>query len=184
MRGSGKSRSETGIIVFVSQHEYLINKDFLSLSGEDLIELINAVHEKGASFRFRARGFSMSPFVKDGDIVTIVPHRKPPVRRGDVVAFVHPLAKKLIVHRVVKKEGNYMRIRGDSGQSDDGLIPESGILGIVTKVERNGEKVYLGLGIEKYLIAALSDRELLGKIVSGLSCIRKTLGSYIKKSLP
>jgi hypothetical protein len=181
---SGKECSETGIIIFVSQRSYLINKDVLSLSGEDLIELIKAVHEKQASFKFPAKGFSMSPFVKDGDIITIAPGQNSSARLGDIVAFIHPVAGRLVVHRVVKKEGSHVRIRGDSGQSDDGLIPESAILGRITEVERDGEKVYLGLGVERHLIARLSGRELLSRILFRLSSLRNAIRSCIKKMLP
>ena len=43
----------------------------LSLSGYVLIELMKAVLEKNVPFRFRGKGFSMSPFIRDGDVITI-----------------------------------------------------------------------------------------------------------------
>jgi signal peptidase I len=170
----------------MSEHQRpeLIKKDELPLSGEALIELITAVHEKGASFKFRAKGFSMSPFVKCGDIITISPTKKSAVGRGDIVAFVHPESGKPIVHRVIRKESAAFRIRGDSLHIDDGLIPESAILGKVAKIERDGQKVYLGLGVERYIIAFFSERSQLRSLISGLSGLRRLVRSGFKKILP
>jgi signal peptidase I len=155
----------------------------MSLSGEFLLDLIKAVHEKKASFRCCVKGFSMSPFVKDGDIITIAPKQISPVLRGDIAAFVHPLTGKLVVHRVIKKEGDSLRIRGDNLPADDGLIPESNILGTVTKVERDGKKVCLGLGVERHIIALFSERSLLRGLLSRLSKIRKAIRSDFGKGL-
>jgi hypothetical protein len=38
-----------------------------------LVELARAVLAKGKSFRFHAPGLSMTPFIRDGDFVTIGP---------------------------------------------------------------------------------------------------------------
>jgi signal peptidase I len=168
----------------VSPRQYPNNKELRRLSGEALIDLIKAVLEKEASFRFRAKGFSMSPFVKDGDIITIAPRQKSPVRRGDIVAFVHPLTGKPIVHRVIKKEGAFLRIRGDRLQAEDGLIPESNILGIITEIERAGRRIYLGLGFERYLIALLSERALLSGLMFKLANLRRAIRDLIKKIFP
>ncbi len=63
----------------------------LKLSGPDLIELLQAVLDKGVPFRFRAKGFSMTPFIKDGDVITIFPLEGSRPRLGDIVAFTHPV---------------------------------------------------------------------------------------------
>jgi signal peptidase I len=133
----------------------------LPLSGADLIELLQAVLDKGVPFRFRAKGFSMSPFIKDDDVITVSPLSNDSTRLGDVVAFIRSETKKLVIHRVVGKQGEYFHIKGDNIPDTDELIPEKNILGGVTKVERNGRKIYLGLGPERFLIASLTRRGLL-----------------------
>ena len=163
------------------QRPQLIKKEGITIPGAVLIELIKAVLEKNKSFRFRANGFSMSPFVKNGDIITISPLQNSPFRPGDIVAFFHPVTGKPFVHRVIWKKGSSLRIRGDSLLSDDGLIPESNIFGKVTKVERDGENIYLGLGIEKYLIALLSGKSLLRGLLHKLSHIRRIAKNAIKR---
>lgn len=132
----------------------------LSLSGPALTRLLRPVLDQGASFRFRARGFSMSPFVKNGDVLTVFPLSGRP-RLGDVVAFAHPGTGKLVIHRVVAKRDGIYLTRGDSAERDDGPIMEADILGYITKVERNGKEVSLGLGPERYLIAFLTRKRLL-----------------------
>ena len=132
-----------------------------TLSMPVLIELLQAVLDKGKPFRFEATGGSMSPFVRDGDVITVSPLSDTSPRLGDVVAFIRPESGKLAVHRVVGKwDGSYL-IRGDSAPDSADLIPRANVLGRVTRVERDGKRVYLGLGPERYLIAFLTRRGLL-----------------------
>lgn len=133
----------------------VLNKkgDELLLSGPALIDLLQSVIHKGSSFRFCARGISMHPFIRDTDIVTIAPFRNNSPRLGDVVAFTYPKINKLIVHRIVKRKGDYFLIKGDNLPYADGLIHRANILGRIVKVERKGKKVFFGLGIERFLIS-------------------------------
>ena len=133
----------------------------LKLSGADLIELLQAVLDKGAPFRFRAKGFSMSPFIKDDDVITISPLTDGSIRSGDVVAFIRPEIKNLVIHRVVEKKGKHFQIKGDNIPDSDELIPATNIMGHVIRVERNGKEISFGLGPERFLIAFLTKRGLL-----------------------
>ena len=137
----------------------------LNLPGLALIELLRAVLDKGAPFRFQAKGFSMSPFIHDGDVVTIAPLSDTVLRRGDIVAFINPHTQGLAVHRVVEKRGDSFLIKGDNAPETDGLIREADILGRVTGVERGGKSVYLGLGPERFVIALLNRRGLLFSVL-------------------
>ena len=69
----------------------------LRLSGQDLRALLCAILAKGASFRFKARGFSMSPFIRDGDVVTVSPHQHAKLDPGDIAAFAHSTTDRLII---------------------------------------------------------------------------------------
>jgi hypothetical protein len=62
----------------------------LSLSGADLVELLLAVLGKGVTVRFRAKGFSMSSFMKDDDVVTLSSLSADYPSLGDVVAMTRP----------------------------------------------------------------------------------------------
>jgi signal peptidase I len=125
----------------------------LSLPSQHLEKLMRGVLSKGACFRFQGKGFSMSPFIKDGDVLTITPVREGTPRFGDVVVFTHPNTGKLIIHRIIgKKAGSYLT-KGDNAPEGDGLISRTAILGRVIKVERNGKYISLGLGPDRFIIA-------------------------------
>jgi hypothetical protein len=137
----------------------------LSLPGPALPDLLQAVVGKGADFRFQARGFSMFPFIRDGDIISLSLCRDPSPRLGEVVAFLRPETERLLVHRVVGKIGDSWMIKGDNGSKMDCLVPRANILGCVTRVEREGRRIRLGLGPERHLIAFLSARGLLPSLL-------------------
>ncbi len=134
----------------------------LLLSGHALLELMRTVLARGVPFRFCARGWSMAPFIQDGDVITVSPLRQGLPGVGEVVAFVRPGAGNLVVHRVVARRGADFFIQGDSvPENADGIIPLENLLGRVTRIERNGQDVWLGLGPERSVIAWLSRTRLL-----------------------
>jgi hypothetical protein len=141
-----------------------------SISGAALAELLRDVLRKGAPFTFRAGGFSMSPFIKDGDDITLFPLNGISPGLGDVVAFIHKGNGMPFIHRVVGKKGNAYLLKGDNATETDGFIPESDILGCVRMVERKGLRVFFGLGPERFLIAYLNRR---GILLSSFLMLRK-----------
>lgn len=154
---------------------FIAKADELPLSGRTLLELMRAVLEKGVPFRFRARGWSMAPFIHDGDIVTVSPLQGRP-GFGEVVAFVHPVAGMLVVHRVIARNGNALFIQGDSITArPDGMVPLENLLGRVICVERDGHPVRIGLGPERWVIAWLSRVKLLIPIREWLVSLLKSI---------
>lgn len=137
----------------------------LALSGLALVELLRAIVEKGAACRFRARGRSMSPFIREGDVVTVCPCAASAVKLGQVVAFVNPSTGRLAVHRVVGLGQDGCLIQGDNEACPDGWVPYHSILGLVTRVERNGRSVRLGIGPERIPIVYLNRRGWLRPLV-------------------
>ncbi len=145
---------------------FSVKRGELALSGQALLDLTQAALAKGAQFRFCAKGLSMYPFIKDGDLITISPLSDAPLRPGDIVAFVRLRTGKLVVHRVIRRMGDFFFIKGDNNTPGDGeIVPRAKILGCVTKVERNGKEMLLGFGPERLLIAFLNRRSLLAKFL-------------------
>lgn len=66
------------------------SEDEQSLPSSAFISLLKGVLEMGAAFRFRANGASMTPFIKQGDLVTLSPYSGSAPRLGDVAAFFLP----------------------------------------------------------------------------------------------
>jgi len=125
----------------------------LALSGESLAGLMGAVLEKGGSFRFVARGESMHPAIRDGDVVTVVPPGGRPPRTGDIVAFVHPETGGVRVHRIVGVDGGRYVLKGDNALGADPAVGRDRILGFVAGLERAGRRRPLG---PAFLAAALA----------------------------
>ncbi|MFA4992264.1 MAG: S24/S26 family peptidase, partial [Candidatus Omnitrophota bacterium] len=137
-----------------------------NFSSQDYAGLLGAILTRKAEVRFKANGFSMSPFIKDGDIITVSPLNDLSPRVGDIVAFNNEKTCKLAVHRIVaRKTGDgvpYFFIKGDNvarGAFEGG--PLKNILGRVTRIERRGRRVSAGLGPERRLIAFLSRTRIL-----------------------
>ena len=116
---------------------------------------------RGLPFRFRAGGGSMSPWIKDGDVISIIPLGPRSPILGEIVAFVHPASAHLMVHRVIARRSGAFLTQGDNLPTPDGWIPASALLGKVARVERGGNRITLSLGPERLLIAALSRFSLL-----------------------
>jgi hypothetical protein len=116
-------------------------REEVSISGPDMMELLRTVHEKGAAFRFKATGSSMRPCIRNNDMVTVSPLKGIPPFVGEVVAFRHPHTNRLILHRVVRKREHSFFIKGDNLRVIDSHIPGENILGVVTTVERKGKAI-------------------------------------------
>jgi hypothetical protein len=128
--------------------------------GEALRQSLAADLLRGGSpVRLEVTGHSMSPLIRSGDVVTIEPlsGRRPAL--GEVVA-VAP-AGGLLVHRLVGWDRGRALSRGDVAAEADPVTSSEDLLGRVTRVERRGRRVRLGLGIERVPIAWLSRVGLL-----------------------
>jgi hypothetical protein len=150
---------------------YAVDGGVHSLSGEALSALLGDVLARGVPFRFEARGYSMFPFIRNGDVVTISPLRGRRARFGEVVAFAGP-AGGLIVHRVTARRPGSYRISADGLRGPDDVVPATSVLGAATRVERRGRRVRLGLGPERALVGGLLRLGLLQPLVAAVRLAR------------
>jgi len=146
-------------------------------SAQEMAELLQEVIHQGASFRFRARGWSMTPFIQDGDILTITPCPNAKLKIGQMVAVLEREQNSLLVHRIVGKKGSNYLVKGDNLLSPDGLFSAAEILGVVAKIERGKRVLFPQGSIRPYLIACFSRHK------GGMSLISwaRRLGRVIKK---
>ncbi len=107
----------------------------------------------------------MSPLIKDGDILTIssLKDRKPKV--GEVVAYVHPTTKRLLVHRIIIANGNFYSIKADNVKTAIDNVAANQVLGITSNVERYGKNNRFGLGFERVFISFLTRHNLFLPLV-------------------
>jgi len=154
-------------------------KEELSLSGNAAAELLKASMERGKTFKFKAGGWSMAPFIRDGDILTLSPFLISFPQKGDVVGVIDPGTKKLMVHRVVGMKNGRYQVKGDGlDKKDPGSFGLNGICGHVTKVERDGKPVRFGLGPERSTIAVLSRIPVLMWLVSKAMGLKRRIKEF------
>lgn len=104
-------------------------------------EHLTAALASGVPVAFRARGISMYPWIRDGDIVTVSVARQ--VRPGQVVLV--DVGNGLRVHRVIAREELKVWTAGDRFTFADPPVPAKHILGRVESVSRNGRRIRLAL---------------------------------------
>lgn len=157
----------------------LVKGSDLSLSGPAFVALLRAVLQKASSVRFQAKGFSMAPFIKNADVLTVCPlkHRLPGL--GDIIAFVHKETGGLCIHRIVGREKDFYITQGDNLSESAEHVTREDILGCVTRVERGSRSISWGLGPERYVIAFLGRRGLLFPL---LLPVWKALRPFIKRT--
>ncbi len=137
-----------------SEFTLLTSKE-LVISGIELAGLIQSVLSKDGCFRIRVGGYSMSPFIRNNDVV-IVSRLVGSLGIGRIVAFIDLKAGKPIIHRVVGLKRKFFLVKGDNNFKPDGWIAGENILGYITKIERNGRNISFGLGKSRLLIALFS----------------------------
>ena len=85
--------------------------------------------ENGNTMRYRALGWSMSPFIKEGSILTIRPGKRAFI--GDVILYKR--ADSMIAHRVIGKrrlDGRaFLVVKGDNSNYRGDLVSSPEILG-------------------------------------------------------
>jgi signal peptidase I len=104
-------------------------------------ELSVEILGSGKALRFRARGYSMHPLVRDGDVLLVQPAEPSALRRGDLVLFRNRKGE-MVVHRMIRRVGRNGALRfefkGDRLTGPDELVPVTQIFGQVSSLERDG----------------------------------------------
>jgi len=116
----------------------------VSCEGSEFEELATQLLGAGHAMRFRARGSSMYPLVRDGDILDVWPVGSAGADVGDVVLY-RSSGHGIVVHRVVgvRRLGKetVLLVKGDSVKTADPQVQESQVLGRVVNIERRGRRL-------------------------------------------
>ena len=156
----------------------------LSQSNINFKDLLAALLSEGKDVRFRANGFSMFPFIIDGDVLTISPLAGFSFKVGSVVAFRRPQDNGIAVHRIVGRTRDYFIIKGDNVSGVDGYLPRRCLLGFVSKIERGKKLIRFGLGRESLFIVLLSRAGLIRLVVFVLlKVMPQPLRKFIKRRI-
>jgi signal peptidase I len=116
-------------------------KTSIACDSAAFAELSVAILAMGKALRFRARGHSMHPLVRDGDLLLIQPISAGAIRRGDLVFFRNPRGE-MVVHRMLRRanrsDTSSFEVKGDGLAGPDGLVTAPQIFGRVSSIERDG----------------------------------------------
>jgi len=101
----------------------------------DAPTVIEEVLATGNAARFLARGDSMHPSIRSGELLEVERVDPRSIRRGDVV--LARLSRGLTAHRVVRttREGWFVT-RGDNAPAEDEPFPSGAIIGRVRTARR------------------------------------------------
>lgn len=132
--------------------------------GNDLLTpLVKDLLSESQPVCLEVDGHSMTPFIRRGDLVTVRPRRASRPALGDVL-LVAADARRFTIHRYVDHVDGCVVPRGDCAPTADPPTPIEEVLGFVTRVEREGRRVWAGLGPERRTIAWLSRTGLLWRV--------------------
>ena len=126
----------------------------------------------GNGIRFQARGASMSPAIRDGEIVHVKCAVPSGLRKGDIVLVKGEMGFRL--HRLVlaDAERDVFITRGDCGQQDDPAVSAEEIVGVaVVKEVRVGRRMVRaklnGLG---------------GRVLCGAACGQRVAKGFLDRA--
>ncbi len=106
-------------------------------------ELSREILRQGGCFRFQARGWSMVPFIRDKDILTVAPATIESLQIGDIIFYSKNSA--LFAHRLIKKKkvsnGLYLLTRGDIQATLSRPVWPEQILGKIVVLKRGRKKI-------------------------------------------
>lgn len=128
--------------------------EMLNLKREDFASIAYGVLGREKVLRFEAKGASMAPFIKDGDILEVTPVNGEEIRVGDVI-FYHVGGKHTVAHRVIKRITENGKVvflaKGDSNTDEGEEVRPEQIMGIVRTIERKGRKIRINYGLNGLL---------------------------------
>ncbi len=144
------------------------------LVGFDEFESLAAdILQNEMRLRFKARGGSMRPFIRDGDLVEIQRVASGALQRGDVV-LCRLENGRLVVHRVIRTGPQDVLIQGDAFSRPDGRVAYSDVLGQVVVIWRQGKALRLnGFWMKIFVSAWLLLAPLRGIAIRAIAWWRK-----------
>lgn len=138
----------------------------MRLDAANFEDLGKEILARGDHLRFKARGSSMLPFIRSGQVIQVAPVQVVDLRPGDVI-FYRIQGGELAAHRLLKKqwvEGRMLlATRGDSLPVSKVELVETGqILGRVVSVEWwPGLMLRIDAGLGRWLGLCLARTSLL-----------------------
>ncbi len=126
----------------------------ITFNYSSLADLSRKILTNGSSFELKVKGYSMYPFIRESDIITIQSVNSSLLHVGDVVFYER--GNTLVVHRIIKKQSVngaiYFTTRGDACPEDEENITENAVLGKVIRLKRGGKTIQLNCVVSDFLL--------------------------------
>lgn len=107
---------------------------------KNIVQFLLKSKKQGGIF-IKATGVSMYPIIRENDLLYLKKIKFAQIQTNDILAIYKN--KKQIAHRVIYIRRNYLVTRGDNNFLSDGKINNKQILGKVTHLKRNGQKILI-----------------------------------------
>jgi len=131
--------------------------------------------KRGNYLRFRVRGESMSPFLRDGQVVIVKRFDPSEVRAGDII-FCRCPPSRIVIHRLIKKTSENGRTvfitKADASFHFDLPVYPENILGKIVTIEKGGRYIKLDAPLAKlraaYYVKSFLIKRRLGLVARKL----------------
>ena len=138
------------------------------LTGKAFQHLIASIlgADSGYRVRVRGRGFSMIPFIKDNNALTlkpIDPHRG--IKFGDIVAVSNKEKNRAVIHRVIRSRNGRYQTKGDGNFRPDPWCTIEDVIGTVDHIEKSGWIPYTCTRWQNIVIAIASRTGVLTRLI-------------------
>jgi len=154
----------------------------------EFTELSKEILAKSACFRFQAKGKSMFPAIRDGDILNVELVNDQKIRLGDVI-FYRASDERMVAHRVIKRifKSNKLILitKGDSNTDRGQEVNLEDILGRVKVIERGRHRINVAVGFGRLINVFYGKASLLIIILKqiGSSLLRFVQGFQVYRQL-
>jgi signal peptidase len=113
---------------------------------DDFLELNEEILKRGNYLRFRIKGESMRPFLRDGQVVIVKRLDPSEMRAGDIIFLRFP-PSQIVIHRLIKKtleNGKTVFLtKGDASFHFDPYVYSENILGKIVAIEKGQRYIKL-----------------------------------------
>lgn len=144
------------------------------LIDEQTFILLKRTINKDGWLELPASGYSMYPFIRQGNLCRFVPCNPSSLKKGDILLF-HSLDGRLIAHRFIRtKWMNHQQrilLKGDTNLGFDLPIGEERVLGKLVSVQKQHFKLSPNHFISK----------LWGKLILTFPCLSGILQKYLNR---
>lgn len=116
----------------------------INLDTPDILKRARYELSRNNTVLLMISGAAMRPAIEEGDLVTVEPVNAHAVRLGDIVLY-QSLSDTALIHRIARVEqrtaGRFIVTKGDASAVLDVPVPIHHVMGRVSAIERNGERM-------------------------------------------